>query len=472
VKNWGNKFYPLFVTATCEFSRYDNYEKTSAGEDVLLNENGGGIALLSTTRLVYSGPNFVLNQQFYNNFAQKDEEGNYLKLGDILKRTKNASGTDINKLNFTLLGDPALQLAYPQLKVVTTNINSQEVNALTDTLKAYKEVSVKGIITDGEGNKQTNFNGIVFPSLFDKAQTVKTLSNDNGSPFSFNQQESLLYKGKTSVKNGEFEFSFVVPRDIAYNYGNGKFSFYASTENTDASGYFDQFIIGGISQGNNTDNQGPEISLFLNDKNFKNGGITNQYPILLADLSDENGINIAGTSIGHNIVATLDNNTTNSMVLNNNFESSIDNYKTGTITYKLPRIDPGKHTLSLKAWDIFNNSSVAEIGFEVADSSNLVIKNIYNYPNPFSETTYFVFEHNQPGKKIEAKLQIFSITGQMVNSIDFNIENEGFSSGPIEYNGTNNVYKKLEKGIYIYRFLFRYNGKEVTSESKKMVIGD
>lgn len=470
VKNWGNEFYPLFVTATCEFSRYDDYERTSAGEDVLLNPNGGGIGLLTTTRLVYSGPNFVLNQQFYNNFAQRDKDGKYLKLGDILKKSKNASGSDINKLCFTLLGDPALQLAYPKINVTTTQINSQDVNSLTDTLKAYQEVAVKGIITDEAGNKQTNFNGTVYPSLFDKAQTVTTLSNDNEAPFTFNQQESLLYKGKTTVKNGDFEFSFVVPRDIMYNYGKGKLSYYATNQNIDATGYFDNFIIGGISQGNNTDNQGPDINLYLNDTNFKSGGLTNQYPILFAELTDESGINIAGTSIGHNIVATLDNNTSNSMILNNNFESSIDNYKSGSITYKLPKIEPGKHTLSLKAWDIFNNSATAEIAFEVADSSQFLIKNVYNYPNPFSERTYFIFEHNQPEKNFEAELQIYSVTGQLVNTKVYNIQSEGFSSGPIEYDGTGN--KKLGRGIYIYRFILRYQNKEITSESKKMVISD
>ncbi len=473
VKSWNNSIYPLFVTATCEFSRFDDYKRTTAGEDVLLNENGGGIALLTTTRLVYSGPNFILNQEFYRNFAEKDNQGNSLRLGDILKRTKNSSGNDINKLCFTLLGDPALQLASPKMNIKTTHINSKDINAGSDTLKAYKEITVNGLVTDPAGNISSEFNGIIYPSLFDKKQSVKTLNNDNGSPFTYEQQESLLYKGKATVKNGAFEFSFVVPREIAYNYGNGRLSYYAADNNImDATGYFNNFIIGGISSETNMDKDGPEINLFLNDKTFKNGGIANQFPTLLADLNDEHGINISGSGIGHNIIGILDNNTSNAIVLNNYFESEIDNYKKGSITYNLPKLNPGKHTLSLKAWDIFNNSTIAEIAFVVTDSARLEIKNLRNYPNPFSGTTTFSFEHNQPGKTLQGELQIYSITGNLINSEKVTIHSDGFTSGPILWDGSNSFYKKPEKGIYIYRFIFRYNGDELISESKKMIVSE
>lgn len=250
IRNWSNIFHPLFITATCEFSRFDDYETTTAGEDVLLNEKGGGIALLSTTRLVYSGPNFVLNQEFYKNFGTKDSTGKWLRLGDLLRKTKNSSGTDINKLCFVLLGDPALKLNYPEFNVQTTEINGSNIFG-TDTLKAYKEITIKGNITDHTGSPNPAFNGLIYPSVYDKELTVKTLNNDNEEFFTFKQQESLLYKGKASVKNGEFEFSFVVPREIAYNYGYGKISYYASGKNNeDAAGYFDKFIIGGISEEN------------------------------------------------------------------------------------------------------------------------------------------------------------------------------------------------------------------------------
>jgi hypothetical protein len=472
VKSWRNTIYPLFVTATCEFSRFDDYEITTAGEDVLLNENGGGIALFTTTRLVYSGPNFVLNQEFYKNFEAKDESGEFLRLGDLMRRTKNAAGSDVNKLCFTLLGDPALRLAYPHLKVQTTEINGREVGTYLDTLKAYNEVTVKGKITDNTGNTLTGFNGVVYPSLYDKEQAVESLNNDNTTPFNFKQRESILFKGRASVKNGEFEFSFVVPREIAYNFGNGKLSYYASDENTDAAGFFNQLVVGGISSQSNIDNAGPEINLYLNDYNFRNGGVTNQIPLLLADLSDDNGINISGTGIGHNITGILDENTSNSFILNNYFESEIDNFRKGTIRYILPQLKGGKHTLTVKAWDIFNNSTTAEITFEVADSSSLVVKNLYNYPNPFSGSTTFVFDHNQPGKNLEAELQIYNTMGSLIARETFNILTDGFSSGPLFWDGKNIYYKKLERGIYIYRFVFRYNGSEIVSESKKMVVSE
>jgi len=472
INSWGNPIYPLFVTATCEFSRFDNFNLVTAGEDVLLNPSGGGIALLTTTRLVYSGPNFVLNKQFYNNFGGSDNLGNRYRLGDLLKKTKNASGTDINKLCFTLLGDPALCLAYPTLNIKTTKINSQEITSTPDTLKAYNLVKVNGEITDKNGSIASDFNGIVYPSLFDKAQKVKTLNNDNESPFSFQQQESTLYKGKATVTDGSFEFSFVVPREIAYNYDFGRFSYYATSESTDAAGNFENLIIGGIAAPAEPDNEGPEIELFLNDNTFSSGGISNQYPVLVANLSDQNGINIAGTSIGHNIVATLDNDPSKTFVLNNYFESITDNYKEGLVTFKLPEIYPGKHTISLKAWDIFNNSSLAEINFVVVDSSNLTISEVYNYPNPAAESTTFVFHHNQPGKNLVTELQIFELTGKLISQINMNILSDGFSSGPLFYNLKSSAGQKLDKGIYVYRFIIRYNNQMIISDSKKLIIAE
>lgn len=472
VKAWTNTVYPLFVTATCEFSRFDDFERTTAGEEVLLNENGGGIALLTTTRLVYSGPNFILNQEFYRNFIGKDNNGEPYRLGDILKKTKNASGTDINKLCFTLLGDPALRLAYPSYTIKTTQINLKNTGLQTDTIKAYQEITVKGIIADQNDNQQSGFNGIVYPSLFDKKQVVKTLNNDNGSPFIYQQQESLLFKGKATVNNGEFEFSFVVPREIAYNYGTGRLSYYANSNTTDAAGYFSNFIIGGISSETNKDDVGPQINLFLNNRSFSNGGVTNQFPVLIADLSDDHGINISGTGIGHDIIGILDNNTSNAFILNNYFESEINNYKNGTINFSLPKLEPGKHTISLKAWDIFNNSSLAEISFEVSDSSNLYVKNVSNYPNPFSGSTTFSFEHNQPGKTLDTELQIYSVAGNLIAKEKFQILSDGYTSGPILWNGANFLYKKLDRGLYIYRFIFRYNGQEIISESKKMIVSE
>lgn len=469
IRNWKNSIYPLFVTATCEFSRFDDYEITTAGEDVFLNENGGGIGLLTTTRLVYSGPNFILNQEFYKYFSRKDSSGNYYRLGDLLRKTKNSSGTDINKLCFTLLGDPALRLANPGLGVLTTEIDQTDAGSFSDTLKAYREVTVKGIITDPSGNQATDFNGLIYPSLYDKEQLVKTLGNDHGEPFVFRQQESLLYKGKATVKNGNFEFSMVVPREIAYNYGKGKISYYAAADNMDASGYFDRFTIGGVSREVIPDNEGPEIHLSLNDRNFKDGGVTDQFPVLIADLNDENGINISGTGIGHDITGTLDNNTSGTFILNNFFESETDNYKKGSIAYKLPGLTPGKHILTLKAWDIFNNSTTAEITFEVADSSSLIVKNLHNFPNPFSGSTNFVFEHNQPGKLLDAELQIFSITGKMVYNEKMNIFSDGFTSGLISRD-VNSAGTKLERGIYLYRFVFRYRGRIIVSGSEKMIV--
>ena len=262
INQWKNKILPLFVTATCEFSRFDDYSYQTAGEDVLLNPNGGGIALLTTTRLVYSGPNFVINQQFYNYAFTKDSNGEPLTFGEILRRTKNNSGDDINKLNFTLLGDPALKLAVPKYLISTDSINHKET-ALADTVKAYQTVEICGHI-ENNGAVISDFNGVVGVTLFDKSKKITCLGNDDNTPFSFDLQNNILYKGKATVLNGYFKVTFIVPRDIDYNFGAGKISYYASNSAFDASGNFSSLVIGGLSEINIIDNSGPLINLFLN----------------------------------------------------------------------------------------------------------------------------------------------------------------------------------------------------------------
>ena len=472
VNSWNNTSvsgFPLFVTATCEFSRFDDPGRTTAGELVLLNP-GGGIGLLTTVRLVYSAPNFTLNKTFYEEVFNP-VNGVLPTIGQLYMSIKNNSNNIINKnnRNFTLLGDPALKLAYPIHDVKTTKINGTSVS-LADTIKSLGKVTIVGEVQDNNGNKMTGFNGIISPIVFDKTKQVNTLDNDGEGVFSFNLQTSKLFKGKVSVVNGDFTYTFVVPKDISYNFGQGKLSYYAENQSVDANGYYTDFYIGGTADDYEADDMGPEIDLFMNDENFVFGGITDNSPILLANISDLHGINMVGNGIGHDIVAVLDDNTDDSFVLNDFYEADLNSYQTGKIAFPLSDLKEGRHKLTLKVWDVYNNSSEATIEFVVVDSRDIQLERVYNYPNPFTTYTEFWFEHNQPGKQLYAQVQIFTVSGKLVKTLEQHILNEGFRSTSITWDGLDQYGDRIGRGVYIYRLKVRTENFSVAEKYQKLVI--
>ena len=469
INQWSNDKYPLFITATCDFARFDDYQKTTAGEDVLLNLNGGGIALLTTTRLVYSGPNFVLNQQFYQNAFNKTPDNPAFKLGDIFRITKNNSGTDINKLNFILLGDPALSLAIPKFQVVTDSINRFPSN-IGDTLKAYSTVVIKGRIVDESGQKLNGFNGILYPTIFDKTKKITTLANDGGVGFDFNLQNNVLFNGKTSIKNGEFTSNLIMPRDMDYTFGKGKVSYYASDSVSDAFGMNKSIVIGGLLTGISPNADGPDIRLFLNDTTFIDGGISNEYPILLALVSDENGINPGGNGLGHDIVAILDNDINQTFILNSYFETNIDDFRKGIVEFRFPKLSPGEHSVSFKLWDNFNNSSQVTLQFKVLGGNTVLLQRVYNYPNPANDFTNFFFEHNQADSEFNVTIDIYNMAGSLITRLNKIISPTGYTSGPIPWNLTNQNNNKILPGIYLYRIIVRSLNNVSVSSSNKLVV--
>lgn len=462
---WKNTYtMPLFFTATCEFTRWDDKTKTTAGEYVYLNPNGGGIGMLTTTRLVYATQNFNLSKAFYNNaFGDKD-----IRFGDMARITKNLSGVSLNRRNFSLIGDPALKLAYPEYKINATIVNGAALPTV-DTLKAMSQVEIEGEVVDA-GNSLLDFDGIVYPVVYDKFKTITTLGNGNNIPMDFEDQSSVLFKGKASVVDGKFKFSFIVPKDIAYNYGNGKLSFYAQSSSVDACGYNSDIIIGGSSDSVNTDDKGPDIELYLNDEQFVTGGLTNESPIIISNLFDESGINTVGNGIGHDIAAVIDEHTSETIILNDFYEAETDNFKAGTLNYQLSKLSNGSHSLKLKAWDVFNNSSEAYIDFVVSESANLALDHIFNYPNPFTTNTDFYFDHNLPNTNLNVMINIFTISGKIVKTLETTMNTSGYRSLPINWNGLDDYGDKIGKGVYIYKITVRTDAGDEVSEFEKLVI--
>jgi len=482
INSWknGGKL-PLFITATCEFSRFDDIDinlatrqmtgKTSAGEMVLFNKDGGGIALMSTTRVVYSAPNYNLNRNIFSCAFTHDESGNSMCFGDIIRIAKNNSGTGPNKRNFTLLGDPALKLAYPYYgKVITDSINNVSVDEKTDSLKALSVISVAGHIEDPSGKMMNLFNGMVSPTVYDKESKIRTLANDGGPVMTFNIRNNILFSGKTRAKDGRFTFSFIIPRDIDYSFGSGKIGYYADTDKEDMNGSFSKIIVGGFAKSIIADNEGPDINLYMNDTLFKNGGITDSNPRLLAFISDNGGINTTGSGIGHDITAFFDNEPNSTFVLNNYFENDLNNYRRGKIVYNLMGVTEGEHSLTIKAWDNFNNSSVKAITFQVLNGSKFVIKNLHNYPNPFFAGTNITLEHNRPDNVLDITINIFNIDGRIIRIIKTKAEPSGYTLSPLNWDGNDEGGRRVSKGIYPYTITLVTKNGDIARATGRMII--
>lgn len=470
INSWTNfDRLPLFVTATCEFSRFDDPGRTSAGEQVFLNPNGGGIALITTTRLAFAQSNFLMNKRFYEHVFEKSN-GQYWRIGDLIRLSKNPPNDNIR--NIVLLGDPALQLAYPRYSVITTSFNNSPADGAPDTVRALSTVAVRGAVVDDQGNIDMAFGGTLFPLVYDKPGVVNTLGNDPKSfPAPFYVQKNILYKGQVSIINGEFSFSFMLPKDISYSYGNGKISYYARNAGMDASGYYDNFIIGDIDQEVVPDMESPVIRLFMNDTNFRSGDVINENPLLLAYLTDDCGINANGIGIGHEIIGYLDGHSDEAITLNDYFEPGLDTYQSGIVRYYFHDLAEGPHTLTVKAWDLQNNSSTVTIDFMVSLTIDVAISHVMNYPNPVTSGTSFQFDHNQFNAQLQVEIRIFDMLGNLMTTIGPQmIISEGYHAEPIYWDGTGNNGSPFSRGIYIYQVIVDNNKLSKQTLSGKLII--
>jgi len=473
ILEWSNtKNLPVFMTATCEFTRFDDPLRTSAGEYVLLNGNGGGIALMTTTRLVYSGPNFVITSNFYEALLNRPEDETITRLGDISRETKNnaVSSGSTNHRNFSLIGDPALPLAFPKHRISVSSITDTLGNPV-DTLKALGVARVIGNVTFENGNVISDFNGQLSATVFDRVEEKSTLGNDGGSSFEYPSQESIVYRGNAEVVNGNFQFDFVIPKDISYAVDTtARISLYAVESVDDATGFIEELSIGNRDENAIDDGEGPKLSVFMNDENFVNGGFTNNTPILLASVFDNDGINTVGSGIGHDITAVVDGNTASAIVLNDYYESDLNTYRSGRIQYQLDELEPGNHNIKIKVWDVHNNSSEQEIDFVVAENEEFAIRRVLNYPNPFTTKTEFFFEHNQSASFLNVLIQIYSVSGKLVKTINTVSNTDGFRNEPIEWNGRDDFGDRLATGVYVYKISVRNPAGEQVQKIEKLVI--
>nr|WP_321222877.1 type IX secretion system sortase PorU [uncultured Psychroserpens sp.] len=475
----------LFITITCEYTKFDNPQRQTAGEFTYWNKEGGAIGLITTTRQIFVTVGVTVNEQFAEylfNYGSND----YPSIAEALRLTKNdpsVAGINQKSLVFSI-GDPALKLAIAKPEIRLTKVNDVPVAEQTEPLKALDRVKMSGQVYDTSGNFLSNYNGIVTATVMDKEIERQTLGNDGITDstgeliiLDFKTLGETMFRGQATVTNGEFEFEFVVPRDIGIPIGQGKVGFYSKQDNIldDKAGYSFDIQVGGINENAEEDNIGPVINLFMNDENFVSGGITNEQPVLIAKLQDDNGINTA-SGIGHDITAIIDGDETNPFILNDYYEASVDDFTNGKLSYPFRDLEPGLHTLTFKAWDVYNNSSIAQIEFNVRDKDEeLVIDNVLNYPNPFIDYTEFWFNHNS-SDVLDVSVQIFTVSGKLVRTLNGQTSGGGkvtsSLSKDIVWDGRDDFGDKIGKGVYVYKLKVRSErlNKQVEKIEKLVIL--
>ena len=460
---------PLFITVTCSFSRFDNPQRTSAGEFTLWNTRGGAASMITTTREVFISVGQAFNKKLIASLLQFDNEE--LSISESLVKTKN-NFSDRQKFFIYYFGDPVKKLAIPKPNVKITKMNGIEITQSLDTLKALSKVRFEGVVTDNLDNTLSDFNGNLSTTVFDKPIDKVTLDNDGfGIVNTFDSQESKLFRGLASIENGNFNFEFIVPRDVRVAYGNGKLSFYVSNNELDKAGFNNAIIVGGINENAPEDTLGPEIQLFMNDESFLDGANTNASPNLIAKLSDLSGINTSLTAVDHDIVGILDGDESNPIIMNDFYQTELDDFTKGKVIYRLRDLSVGPHTLKLKAWDTYNNSSETILNFVVVSDASITLDNVLNYPNPFVNYTEFWFNHNKPNEPLEVQVQIFTVSGKLIKTINQQVQTNGNLVRNIVWNGLDDFGNKLGKGVYIYKLKVTSTISNISSEKyEKLVI--
>ena len=460
---------PLFITVTCEFSRFDNPTRISAGEFAFWNTTGGAASMITTTREVFISVGQAFNKRLMAILLEFNNED--LTIAESLVKTKN-NYSNFQKFFIYYFGDPVKKLAIPKPNIRITKMNGVDITQSLDTLKALSKVSFEGVVTDNLNNILTDFNGNLSTTVYDKPIDKSTLDNDNfGIIEVFDSQESKLFRGLASVENGNFSFEFIVPRDVKIAYGKGKLSFYATDATFDKSGFNSDVIVGGINENAPEDTIGPEIQLFMNDESFLDGANTNASPNLIAKLADLSGINTSVTAVDHDIVGILDGDESNPIILNDFYQTELDDFTRGKVVFRLRDLSVGPHTLKLKAWDTYNNSSETILNFVVVSDTNISLDNVLNYPNPFVNYTEFWFNHNKPNESLQVQVQIFTISGKLIKTINQLVQTTGNLSRNISWNGLDDFGNRIGKGVYVYKLKVTSTVSNISSEKyEKLVI--
>lgn len=465
---------PLWITASCDIMPFDGQEE-NIGETVMLSKRGGGVAFFGTTRTVYATYNEQMNLLFTKYVLDPD-----YTIGEAARQSKcdlviQGRDTSPNKLQYTLLGDPALHLACPSPSVVIDSINGKPATSEV-SISAGSVVTLRGHVEMNQARANA-FNGVVTATVRDAEETIVCQQNDDSSegaevPFTYKDRTKTLYQGSDSVRNGAFSFTFAVPKDVSYADGNGLMTLYAVNNDRTMTlhGENDSFVLdaGAISQ---NDSIGPSIFCYLNAKSFVNGSNVNPTPYFAAELYDDSGINAAGSSVGHNLELIIDGELSRTYNLNDYFTFDFGEYQSGSVGFTIPELSEGPHKLLFRAWDVMNNSSTAELTFNVVKGGGDGDIHVICTKNPASSTTSFVITHDRGTTEADVVLEIFDTSGrQLYKRTEKGIVTDG--TIVLDWDLAVSGGSRLRTGVYIYRIQMNGNGGSGSYANKLIILGN
>ena len=478
---------PVWVTVSCDITPFDNSEM-SFGESAFLNPKGGAIGLLTSTRTTYAEQNRRVNYFFSKYVFARDDAGRRLSLGDAVRLAKcslittgDASLVDKsgNKLNYALIGDPALIVGNADYRMVVDELNGVSVEAGEEVLlKAGSQVTVHGHVAAMDGALATDFSGLLYASVFDNVEEVTCRNNANAkdkdgnvlAPFVYRERTKKFFVGSDSVRNGQYSFTFRVPMDINYSMESGLINFYAinNTLRQEAKGMFDGFLLGGTEDGLVDDGSGPSIQLYFNSPDFVSGGKVNETPLLIAKLEDADGINTTG-NIGHSLTAIIDGQASMTYNLNEYYLSDIGGYTQGAVSYVLPELSEGKHSLMFRAWDMMNNSSTVTVEFEVVKGLAPDVLSVEAIPNPTQGNASFMIAHDRPENDMEVTIEVLDFSGRVLWSHGEQVVSSG-NTYTYTWNLCSMSGQPLATGVYLYRVVVSSPAGQSSSKVQKMLI--
>jgi len=464
---------PLWVTASCDIMPFDG-QTDNIGETAMLNSNGGAICFYGTTRTVYASQNQTMNTTFTKYLFGKDSDGKRYSMGEAVRLAKNelvTRGTDrsANKLQYSLLGDPALVLAYPELSIVVDSINGAPA-AGTVQMKAGTTANISGHVVK-DGIQYDDFYGGLTATVRDAKQLVVCKDNIGigDDLFTFYDRPNTIYSGRDTVKAGRFNFSFPVPKDISYSDSSGCVNLFAiSPAKETAAGYTDRVVFNGSAIGS-TDSIGPSIYCYLNSPSFVNGGKVNSTPYFVADLYDDDGINASGNSVGHDLELIIDGKMNQTYTLNDEFQYDYGTYKSGRVAYSIPELETGYHSLLFRAWDVLNNSSTSTLEFYVVNGLTPDLMGVNCTDNPAFSSTTFIITHDRAGSDLDIEIDIFDMSGRQLHKLTATKQSDTTTT-TIDWDLTCSSGAKLDTGVYLYRVKIGCEGSDKSSKANKLIV--
>lgn len=448
----------LFIAATCDFARDDDPQQPSAAEQLVNSSKGGAIGVVSSTRVVYSTDNATLNQDLFENLLTSDSLGNPMRIGEALYETKQVRFGP-NDIKYQYLGDPSVRLGMPRYRASIDSLNGKSLQQVS-MIRALDKLDIKGTVYHPDNSVWSNLNSTGVLTVYDSDQP--TYVPQWGDTYMF--QGAILFRGQVSIQAGKFEARTVIPSDISYSNKSGKIALYFQAGGSDGQGFTRNVAVGGTDTNVTNNHNGPEISIYFDSRNFRDGDVVAQNPTLIVDLHAENGMNLSDEAVGHGLQATFD--TTQSVDLSSYYLGNLNSYTDGTVTYPVTySLSYGRHSVTVQAFDVFNNPGEATVAFDVESSDKLSIKDLYNYPDPFSSSTSFTFQRTDVGggEPVDVTIKVFTLSGRLIKTIkDYGI---GGTFVKIDWNGLDQDGNRLANGVYLYKVIATTIDRAFTSEA-------